>query len=135
MFNLFTYGTLMSGECRNLMMRNCEFLGEHSISKYALAHYTADEFPVALYTGKKSNVIVGEIYSCPDDNMLAYMDTIEDEGFLYNRKTIEIDGIQCYFYLGNKRVWRSQLNYLLECKSGEKWSKDKFPKLISPSIF
>lgn len=106
---LFTYGTLMSGQCRNeiLLCFGAQCLGEASISGIKLYDYN-NSFPVALLDNEGG--ITGEIYAIEDsmwEQLLPILDQIESRGYMYNlyRVPFEKDK-ELHIYLGIEEFWK-----------------------------
>lgn len=121
---VFVYGTLMTGYPRN---QSLIALGEGRRVCYA---YTANNdfvmykpvqtrlrFPVVLRAECKTDLtgyIYGEVWSVQSD-FIRYMDEIERNGDMYNRKKVAVSDVQgrgsfaLWMYLGDKDYWMKKI--------------------------
>ena len=79
---LFTYGTLMKGECRHEILEKARFVcyGK-AIGK--LYHFPKGNYPVYFRNG--TDDIFGEVYEIPADMIEEYLSTLDQiEGTAYN---------------------------------------------------
>lgn len=79
---LFTYGTLMKGECRHEILEKARFVcyGK-AIGK--LYHYTKGNYPVYFRNG--TDDVFGEVYEIPADMIEEYLSTLDQiEGTAYS---------------------------------------------------
>ena len=83
---LFTYGTLMKGECRHDILADAEYLGDAILHDYCLQEIGS--FPGAV--PKEGYEVFGEVYEIPEE-LITTLDWIEGEGYLYKRKTVEVE--------------------------------------------
>lgn len=110
--NLFTYGTLMRGECRNEIMDYAEFMGTAYVYGQ-LYNYQKGSFPVLFNANNKGvgDKIFGEVYRIPDELIEEYitlLDRIEGTANgLYQKRgvtvTMEHDTdktMHCFYYEG-----------------------------------
>lgn len=143
MFYLITYGTLMSGNSRNYVMKGCgaELIKESvKLFKFKMLNFKfgGDAYPVLLTDdkiikeSKKDKFYIAEIWEC-SDKMLLILDSIEGVnsqtgyGDAYIRVNIanSENDIPIYIYVGNKKYWDTVKNkYLSECEYGKKWRND-----------
>lgn len=122
---LFTYGTLMSGQCRNYVLSyfGAQNLGELTINGIKLYDYE-NNFPVALLDSESA--ITGELYAISDDNwkhLLPMLDQIEGRGYMYDLYRVPFDkNKELHIYLGVKEFWE---NYHLTEIAGDapKWGE------------
>lgn len=139
MFFVFTYGSLMQGRGNNLYLRGQKFVGSGIISKHKLFDYVDGNrltsiFPVVFETGNEDDKVVGEVWAC-DDSRLYYLDALEDEGTLYERKEIVVDvdngrKYNCYIYKGIVDAWIPAQNALFPwINEGNKWKPINYIKL------
>ena len=97
---MFVYGTLMKGRSASHYMQDADFLGEATISGFAI--YDLGWYPGILL--RENSFVHGEVYLVSEE-MLKDMDRYEGEGFLYARQTVAVTGIngfpeaQAYVYL------------------------------------
>lgn len=114
--NLFTYGTLMRGECRNEIMDYAEFQGTAYVYGQ-LYNYQRGGFPVLFNANNKGagDKVFGEVYRIPDELLEEYitlLDRIEGTASgLYQKRgvtvTMEHDTdktMHCFYYEG-AGVW------------------------------
>jgi len=113
-FFLFTYGTLLSGQCRHEILENEEFIQEYALNGIKLYNYYDDSdkngvqnYPVSL-KGTASDVVLGEIYLC-EDYLRQYLDQMEQVGTLYNVYSfpLKINGVTEHIlvYIGIDKTW------------------------------
>ena len=94
---IFVYGTLMRNYHNNSLLAGCEYISEYIMPGYKL--YDSG-FPAAAVSPGDS--VKGELWEIPDDGMvLARLDRLESEGYLYHR-VVEND---ISFYVGNPRTF------------------------------
>lgn len=104
---LFTYGTLMKGQCRNDMLNGCKFCGEMELPGFILYDY-AGGFPVMFENDVTETSVVGEVYAIPDDisgMLLEFLDLVEGVPNMYTHAYIDLDGHEFHFYIGNPIYW------------------------------
>jgi len=105
---LFTYGTLMSGQCRNSVLTYCgaQLLGEVTLTGIKLYDYM-NSFPVALLD--KDGSITGEVYAIYDgtwEYLRPVLDQIESRGIMYDLCAIPLEEErEMYAYIGVKEYW------------------------------
>ena len=81
----FVYGTLMKGERAETLLAEATFVGTCQLRDYAMYHLGA-------YPGIQpceGEVVYGELYLV-SDAMVEKLDEYEDEGRLYDRKTVTV---------------------------------------------
>ena len=91
---VFTYGTLMSLECRNSVMLQygAKYCCDMTLDGYKMV--TTDDFPVILDSDNDKDSVTGELYKVPDaavEPLLRILDGIEAVGFMYERRKYEDD--------------------------------------------
>ena len=84
-YKLFTYGTLMKGECRHDILKDAEYLGDAVLRDYCLLEIGS--FPGAV--PEEGSRVYGEVYEIPG-SLIPYLDRVEGEGYLYKRKTVHV---------------------------------------------
>ena len=130
----FTYGTLMSGKERSYIMDYlAKNIGVFEIKGYKLYDYAANDeligyqnYPVAIYTGKEEDIIIGEVWESNYDDMVDILDKIEGYPTLYTRESVYIEklDIKAVMYVGNIDYWGDCLNvvpFVVEYPSGVMW--------------
>ena len=97
---VFVYGTLMKKGSASRYMRSADFLGEAVLHGYAM--YDLGWYPGILPV--EGALVHGEVYLVSEE-VLKTMDSYEGEGFLYQRRSVPVNGIdgcpeaQAYIYL------------------------------------
>lgn len=88
-FLLFTYGTLMKGQCNEHLLRNARYIGKAETKpKYNLFRIDGNFiFPAIIDEGELA--VKGEVYECPM-SALPNMDSMEGHPHFYCRKPIEL---------------------------------------------
>lgn len=84
---VFVYGTLMRRERAEHLMAEGEFAGEATLRGYAI--YDLGRYPGIL--PQAGAEVDGELYFV-SGKMLAAMDEYEDEGSLYYRRKVPVEG-------------------------------------------
>lgn len=82
---IFTYGTLMKGECRHHVLSNSEFIGDAVLEDYALLELYS--YPGAIK--KEGFKVYGEVYRVSKE-LKKELDYIEGEGYLYAFKEVDV---------------------------------------------
>ena len=82
---IFTYGTLMKGECRHHVLASSKFIGDAVLENYALLELGS--YPGAIQ--KEGSKVYGEVYSVSKE-LKKELDYIEGEGYLYAFKEVEV---------------------------------------------
>lgn len=79
---VFTYGTLLKGERNHHLINDEDFVSEGYVLGFKM-------FNLGTYPGITAGdgKVLGELYLV-DDNLLAQMDELEEEGSLYIRKKV-----------------------------------------------
>ena len=80
---VFTYGTLLRGERNHHLICDEDFVCEAKVNGFIM--FNLGTYP-GIYPG--DDVIEGEIYLV-DDETLAKLDSLEEEGSLYKRQLIK----------------------------------------------
>ena len=113
---MFTYGTLMKNQRNSFLMKKAKFLGDAVLENYCL--YEIGTFPAAIpMNGFK---VYGEVYEVSDEDKVL-IDELEDEGFLYTYKLVnvlmnnELVEVGFYEFIDNK------IDYPIRKPDG-KWS-------------
>lgn len=81
----FVYGTLMKGERAEHLLAEATYVGNCQLRDYAMYH-------LGTYPGIKpcaGEVVLGELYLV-NDQMVEKLDQYEDEGTLYDRRTVTV---------------------------------------------
>lgn len=122
---VFTYGTLMSLECRNSVMLQygAQHVCDMTLDSYKMV--TTNDFPVILDSDNDEDSVTGELYKVPDiavESLLRLLDGIEAVGFMYERRKYEDDERIIYFYVGLPMFWQRVYTRPMNLKRGEKWS-------------
>ena len=122
---VFTYGTLMSLECRNSVMLQygAQHVCDMTLDGYKMV--TTNDFPVILDSDNDKDSVTGELYKVPDiavESLLRLLDGIEAVGFMYERRKYEDDERIIYFYVGLPMFWQRVYTRRMNLKRGEKWS-------------
>ncbi len=84
-YKLFTYGTLMKGQCRHHVLQDAKYLGDAVLRDYCLLELGS--YPGAIR--KERFNVYGEVYEIPE-KLVPELDRIEGEGYLYERKTVDV---------------------------------------------
>ena len=81
---VFVYGTLLSGRYNHdYFLKGVEFMGEATLQGYAL--YNLGSYPgIIPASGER---VMGEVYQV-DDQILARLDRLEGNGWLYTRQVV-----------------------------------------------
>ncbi len=91
---LFCYGTLKRGECNNLLLTGCEFVGIGKASGCMLVNLGPIPGMVPCRGENSGDTAIGEVYEIPGEK-LAYilhrLDQLEHNGKMYIRITMPID--------------------------------------------
>ena len=82
---IFTYGTLMKGQCRNNILATSKYICDAVLDNYGL--YEVGSYPAAVPV--KGFKVYGEVYEI-DDSLKSTLDEIEGEGFLYKYKEVQV---------------------------------------------
>lgn len=80
---IFTYGTLMKGQCRNSVLDNSKYVCDAILDDYGI--YETGSYPAAVPV--KGFRVYGEVYEI-DDSLKPLLDQIEGEGSLYEYKEV-----------------------------------------------
>lgn len=84
---VFVYGTLMQGQRANHMLSGARYAGKFQLQDYAMYHL--GRYPgIVPCPGER---VLGELYYV-NREMLAKMDEYEEEGSLYLRRTVQLQG-------------------------------------------
>jgi len=118
-FKLFTYGTLMKGECNEHLLKEARFLGKATTKPmYKLFRIDGNfVFPAIIDTG--DTAVSGEVYEVPM-SALPSMDRMEGHPNFYRRQSVELTEMKdavAYFF-----VDKDSLKQYPEIKSGD-WLK------------
>ena len=99
---VFTYGTLLRGERNHYLINDADFVSEGKVDGFRM-------FNLGRYPGIEYGVgtVLGELYLV-DDETLAQLDYLEEEGTLYLRKTAKVytesTEHEAYIYVYNHKV-------------------------------
>lgn len=111
---LFTYGTLMNGQCRNYILH---YFGFHyrkdiRISGYSIMDYPTGKFPV-MFPGSDADTVTGEVWEFPNasedlvEQILEMLDMVEGEGSLYKREIVNVsNSLNVIAYVGISDAWQ-----------------------------
>lgn len=129
---VFTYGTLMSLECRNEVMLHfgAQHVCDVTLKKYKMV--TTKSFPVILDSDDSNDTVTGELYKIPDaavDSLIQVLDEIEGVGLMYERRKLEDDTKIVYLYVGVPVFWQRVYTRRMNLREGEKWSSYAASKL------
>lgn len=98
MYLVFTYGTLMRGNCNHHYMDGSEFVCEATLSDYAI-------YELGWYPGikrKEGGIVRGEIYKVLESNIAAIR-RLEGEGTLYKEIAVSCQSegkeVNCVAYV------------------------------------
>ncbi|MCS7231973.1 MAG: gamma-glutamylcyclotransferase family protein [Elusimicrobiota bacterium] len=83
---LFVYGSLLSHNSRNYLLKDSKFIGKAILENYGL-------YKISWYPGivsKEGSKVVGEVYEV-DDVTLEKIDNFEGEGELYKRERVIVN--------------------------------------------
>lgn len=83
MFKLFVYGTLLPGNVRGSILAQEKRLGADTLLNYKLVD--CGSYPAVIYS--PGNRVLGEVFEVRD-SLRDSLDCIEDEGNLYERKSV-----------------------------------------------
>ncbi len=121
---IFVYGTLMSNECNNSLLRNSKFLGSdiaENVCIYDLGTHPALSFSNGIVFGERYRVALGT---------LQVLDRLEGHPFYYVRQWIKLrSGHQSLAYIGNIKNIESYPKVL----SG-KWKSSFKDMLVQPNL-
>ena len=113
---VFVYGTLMQGQRANHMLVGARFAGKAQLKDHVMYH-------LGRYPGIvpcPGETVFGELYYVSSE-MLSKMDAYEEEGSLYLRRTVQVqgkDGIcEAQAYIYNRDVTGCKL---LRCAWGDR---------------
>ena len=106
--NVFVYGTLMRGERAHSYLKGAVFMGEYLLRDHEM--YDLGRYPaIAPADG---GVVYGEVYGITPD-MLVEMDSYEGEGFLYNRKTVNVENeggrLEAFVYVYARELYGKKI--------------------------
>lgn len=87
MNNLFVYGTLMKGQCRNYILKGLTF-EPAVLNGYEKQEPPSLGFPLIIQ--KNGAVVKGEIYFDIPNSLFREIDIIEGEGELYHRIIVNV---------------------------------------------
>lgn len=139
--NLFTYGTLMHGECRGGLLEPCgaRFLGEATLPYTRLFELSTGAFPVAMPSRFEEDFVTGELYEI-DDSIFFYsglksaLDQIESDGTMYLRQNLPVnlkgETMIASVYIGEPFFWdynpdlctqRENATYPIRYYGNKKW--------------
>lgn len=100
---VFVYGTLMRGQRANHMLAGAAYAGEFTLADHAM--YDLGRYPGIV--PRDGETVFGEVYYVSED-MLAKMDEYEEEGSLYRRVAVQLQGekgtLTAQVYVYNRRV-------------------------------
>lgn len=100
------YGTLRKGFGLNALLKSSNLVGvEHHPVPYRMVN--VGSYPALLPTDE-DNRIFFEIYAV-DDSTLSRLDLAEGVPHLYNRRTVDIHGMECYIYVFTDVEWGEKL--------------------------
>lgn len=93
---VFVYGSLKRGFENHALLEGCEMITRTRTKKKSYQMISLESFPAVMLDGK--NAIEGELYSV-DMMTLAYLDMLEGNGYLYERKLVELkSGHKAWMY-------------------------------------
>ncbi len=103
----FTYGSLKRGG---------RFHNQANLSDCFLREVVTDE-PFAMYDigypmlfrDATGHPVKGELYEITEDH-LPMLDYIEGEGYLYQKESVFVGGVECLVYLGTERSKQATLS-------------------------
>ena len=94
---VFVYGTLKNGYHNNPILGNSEYIGEYKTDKkFDLVNCSPKGGFPFLIAGNHS--VIGEVYKVDNFYTLAYLDCLESHPYGYNRRLMDIEGL-------DKKVW------------------------------
>ena len=86
------YGTLKQGNHLSYILDGCQYLKPVKIYGYKIYH-SGYGFPFVLFTSNNDDYFYGELYEV-DDSKLKVLDSVENEGTMYNRVDIALENKQ-----------------------------------------
>lgn len=86
---VFVYGSLKRGQSNFWLMATAEFIARARTAEQAFRLLDLTAFPALIRTDEGPLSIVGELFAI-DDNTLAAVDRLEDNGNLYQREPITV---------------------------------------------
>lgn len=93
---VFVYGSLKSGFENHAVLGGCEMVTRTRTKAKSYEMVSLDHFPAVILGGK--NAIEGELYSV-DVMTMAYLDMLEGNGYLYDRKLVDLkSGHKAWMY-------------------------------------
>ncbi len=95
-YKLFTYGTLMKGQCRHHVLKDAKYLGDAVLHDYCLLELGS--YPGAIR--KEGFNVYGEVYEI-DEALKHELDRIEGSQYEFRKVTVDLYGqmIDVYVYL------------------------------------
>ncbi len=101
-FLLFTYGTLMQGQLNNKLLENAVFVKEAITKPQHKLFRVLGNFPFPALVDDGDVAVKGEVYEVSILD-LPRLDALEGHPFFYERRVIELDGIEdeviAYFFV------------------------------------
>lgn len=108
---VFVYGTLKKGFHNHRCLEGAVYVKDAILAK-PFRMFDTGGFPVILPATENSPGYfpTGEIYELPESRagelILARLDRLESEGYMYHRKTVEtMDGEEVSVYIGDEKVF------------------------------
>lgn len=111
MQRVFVYGTLLSGQVNNRLLKEANLLGKTKIGGYRM--FSLGHFPACVRFENNEYQITGEVWEVNDDTF-AKLDVLEGYPTLYNRTLIETEFGGAWIY----NMLRIP-EYAVEIKSGD----------------
>ena len=97
---VFTYGTLMKNERNHHLLNDNDYVCDAEVSNFKM--FNLGRYP-GIYPG--NGTILGEIYLV-DDQTLAHLDELEEEGSLYIRQQVQAKSLdktyEVFIYVYNQ---------------------------------
>lgn len=117
---VFTYGTLLKGQSRNHVLKDCKYISDAILDDYGL--YEVGTYPAAVpMNGFK---VYGEIYEI-NDVIKKELDYIEGEGYLYKYKEVIVHDSNNKQYNVGFYEYLLDTNNLPLSKVNGKWNTSK----------
>lgn len=111
------YGTLKEKHWNHALLKGSQFEGVFDIDGYKMYRKYPD-FPVIRPCYDNIDKIRVEVYTI-NDVVLSRLDSLESEGYMYDRAIVHIDGVgMCFIYVGTYNFWG-------DCRSLQLTDKNK----------
>lgn len=125
---VFVYGTLKKGYSNNHILKTSTFLGKRTTEdKYFLGNVGFPyAFPSSMFfhneeTEPYLKKVEGELYKVDSPTTLSHLDSLEGEGFHYNRVKIQTsEGETCWIYTHSEKDSLDRVRFCTKTE-GDNW--------------